>query len=98
MDCGDAEHILVSSAEADVLRQLSAWSGNMDDLGEVEVKHGLRVHIYNLYTKEAENPGMRNKIDATRAASQEARRKRISVAIAAGNRVVALPRGVTRVD
>src|SRR6266851_835121 len=96
MDCGDAGHILVSSAEADVLRQLSAWSGTMHDLGEVEVKHGLRLHIYNLYTKEAGNPGMPNKIDASRAASLVAKRRRISVALAAGIVVLALAAGGSR--
>src|SRR5260370_24607200 len=91
MDGGDAGHSRVWSAEADVLRQLSAWSGTMHDLGEVEVKHGLRLHIYNLYTKEAGNPGMPNKIDASRAASLVAKRRRISVALAAGTCVFALP-------
>src|SRR5260370_9708078 len=96
MDCGDAGHILVSSAEADVLRQLSACSGTMHDLGKVEAKHGLRLHIYNLYTKEAGNPGMPNKIDATRAASLVAKRRRISVALAAGVVLLSLPTGGRR--
>ena len=90
MDCGDAGHILLSSAEADVLRQLKAWSGSVHDLGEVEVKHGLRLHIYNLYTQEAGNPGIPNKIGATRAASLVAKRKRIWVGIAASVAVLAL--------
>jgi class 3 adenylate cyclase len=42
MDCGDAGHILVSSAEAEVLGQVSAWCSMLHDLGEVEVKHGVR--------------------------------------------------------
>ena len=56
MDCGDAGHILVSSAVAEVLGQLSEWRHKLHDLGEVEVKHGLRLRIYNLYTEEAGNP------------------------------------------
>src|SRR5258707_657219 len=56
MDCGDAGHILVSKAVADVLDQLSAWSGHLHDLGEFEVKHGVRVHLFNLYTSEFGNP------------------------------------------
>src|ERR1700693_3054407 len=55
MDCGDAGHILLASAEAEVLGQISAWSPTLHDLGEVEVKHGLHIHIYNLYTDEAGN-------------------------------------------
>ena len=62
MDCGDAGHILVSSAEADVLAQVSAWRDMLHDLGEVEVKHGLRLRIYNLYTEETGNPGMPQRV------------------------------------
>jgi eukaryotic-like serine/threonine-protein kinase len=90
MDCGDAGHILLSSAEADVLRQLRTWSGNVHDLGEVEVKHGVRLHIYNLYTSEAGNLGTPTKIEAAKAASLVAKKKRMSVAIAAGIAVLAL--------
>src|SRR5208337_5363238 len=62
MDCGDAGHILVSNAVAEVLVQLSTWSPFLRDLGEVEVKHGIRVHIYNLHTGEAGNPEMPQKL------------------------------------
>jgi Tol biopolymer transport system component/class 3 adenylate cyclase len=61
MDCGDAGHVLVSNAVAEVIGQLSSWRPMLHDLGEVEVKHGLRLRIYNLYTEEAGNPGMPNK-------------------------------------
>ena len=53
MDCGDAGHILVSKAVADVLAQVSTWNRTLHDLGEAEVKHGVRVHLFNLYTAEA---------------------------------------------
>ncbi len=56
MDCGDAGHILVSKALADVLRQLSGWMGALQDLGEVSVKHGVRVHVFNLLVEGAGNP------------------------------------------
>ena len=48
MDCGDAGHILVSAALASVLKQVSVWSSALHDLGEVQVKHGVRVHVFNL--------------------------------------------------
>jgi class 3 adenylate cyclase/TolB-like protein/Tfp pilus assembly protein PilF len=48
MDCGDAGHILVSAALASVLKQVSEWSSALHDLGEVQVKHGVRVHVFNL--------------------------------------------------
>lgn len=49
MDCGDAGHVLLSGAAAEVLRQISTWAATLHDLGEVEVKHGARVHLYNFY-------------------------------------------------
>ncbi len=51
MDCGDAGHILVSRETAHNLSHISAWNSALHDLGEVEVKHGVRVHIYNVYAK-----------------------------------------------
>jgi eukaryotic-like serine/threonine-protein kinase len=56
MDCGDAGHILISGAEADVLSQISSWSAMLHDLGEVEVKHSVRVHLYNFYADGTGNP------------------------------------------
>jgi len=56
MDCGDAGHILVSETVASVLNQLSGWADTLHDLGEAEVKHGVRVHLFNLYTADAGNP------------------------------------------
>jgi len=55
MDCGDRGHILISKTTADMLVQLSAWAGAIHDLGEVEVKHGVRVHICNVFTEEFGN-------------------------------------------
>jgi serine/threonine protein kinase/tetratricopeptide (TPR) repeat protein/TolB-like protein len=56
MDCGDAGHILVSQSAATVLSELSAWRGQLHDLGEIEVRPGARVHVFNLVTEEAGNP------------------------------------------
>lgn len=66
MDCGDAGHILVSGAVADVLGQVSTWRQALHDLGEAEVKHGVRVRIYNLYTDEVGNPTLPHKLEAAR--------------------------------
>jgi len=62
MDCGDAGHILVSKAVADVLGQLTAWRGHLHDLGEVEVKHGVLVHVFNLMADGAGNPEVPEKV------------------------------------
>jgi class 3 adenylate cyclase len=56
MDCGDAGHILVSRRVADDLLQLSTWEGLIHDLGEAEVKHGVRVQIFNVYGDGYGNP------------------------------------------
>lgn len=66
MDCGDAGHILVSSTEADVLTQVGAWCRMLHDLGEVEVKHGTRIHLYNLYTEQAGRAELPKKISAAK--------------------------------
>jgi TolB-like protein/class 3 adenylate cyclase/Flp pilus assembly protein TadD len=49
MDCGDAGHILLSRHVADDLSEYRHWQPYLHDLGECEVKHGLRVHVFNLY-------------------------------------------------
>src|SRR5215212_5056999 len=48
MACGDAGHILLSRPAAELLIQLGDWSAALQDLGEYEVKHGVKVHLYNL--------------------------------------------------
>src|SRR6201981_1229840 len=55
MDCGDAGHILLSQHVADDLEQYPRWRSLLHDLGECEVKHGVRVHAVNLYTDEVGN-------------------------------------------
>src|SRR5712692_10222937 len=56
MDCGDAGHILVSKRVADDLAQDSFWQPHLHELGEIEVKHGAKFGIVNLYTTELGNP------------------------------------------
>ena len=57
MDRGDAGHILISKAAADMLVQLNiSWKSALHDLGEVEVKHGEKIHILNVFTKDYGNP------------------------------------------
>jgi TolB-like protein/class 3 adenylate cyclase/Tfp pilus assembly protein PilF len=56
MDCGDAGHILLSKHVAEDLEQLGHWKTRLHDLGDIEVKHGARVSVANLYTEELGNP------------------------------------------
>jgi serine/threonine protein kinase/TolB-like protein/Tfp pilus assembly protein PilF len=62
MDCGDAGHILVSKTVADTLGQISTWSNALHDLGEMEVKHGVKIHLYNLYQDGSGNPELPAKL------------------------------------
>jgi TolB-like protein/class 3 adenylate cyclase/Flp pilus assembly protein TadD len=48
LDCGDAGHILLSGHVADDLGEYRHWRPYLHDLGECEVKHGLRLHVVNL--------------------------------------------------
>src|SRR5438045_2374020 len=56
MDCGDAGHILLSGHIAEDLTQYRDWQPYLHDLGECEVKHGLRLHLVNLYNDNLGNP------------------------------------------
>jgi class 3 adenylate cyclase len=68
MDCGDAGHILVSKSVADTLEQLSDWAESFHDLGQVEVKHGVKLHIVNYCTREVGNPELPQKLRLATAA------------------------------
>src|SRR5215471_7099979 len=71
MDCGDAGHILLSKHVADDFEQYPRWRSRLHDLGECEVKHGVRVHVVNLYTEDLGNSEIPGKFkqgaDATKA-------------------------------
>jgi serine/threonine protein kinase len=62
MDCGDAGHILLSKRVSEDLEQHSRWRPRLHHLGEFEVKHGLKIEIVNLYTEEAGNPVVPQKL------------------------------------
>lgn len=49
LECGDAGHILLSKHVADDLEAYRQWQVALHDLGECEVKHGLRLHLFNLH-------------------------------------------------
>ncbi len=62
MDCGDAGHILLSGHIAEDLTHYRHWQPYLHDLGECEVKHGLRVHLVNLYKDNLGNPHLPDKL------------------------------------
>jgi TolB-like protein/class 3 adenylate cyclase/Tfp pilus assembly protein PilF len=75
MDCGGAGHILLSKHVAEDLEQYPHWQPYLHELGECEVKHGVRVSVVNLYTEDLGNPAVPEKLKAAHLAAA-ARRKR----------------------
>ena len=69
MDCGDAGHILLSKHVAEDLEHYPRWQPHLHDLGECEVKHGVRVSIVNLYTDEAGNAASPTRLVAQKRSS-----------------------------
>jgi TolB-like protein/Tfp pilus assembly protein PilF len=78
MDCGDAGHILLSKHVAEDLEEYPHWQPHLHELGECEVKHGVRVSVVNLYTAELGNPAVPEKLKAARVAAA-VRRKRAAL-------------------
>ena len=76
MDCGDAGHILLSKHVAEDLEEYPHWQPHLHELGECEVKHGVRLSVVNLYTEELGNPAVPAKLKAAHVAEAAARRKR----------------------
>src|SRR5437762_6888082 len=66
MDCGDTGHILISKHLAEDVEQYGDWKRHLHDLGECEVKHGVRVSVVNLYTEEVGNPEVPQKFREAR--------------------------------
>jgi TolB-like protein/class 3 adenylate cyclase/Tfp pilus assembly protein PilF len=66
MDCGDAGHILLSGHIAEDLTQYRHWHPYLHDLGLCEVKHGVRLHLVNLYKDNLGNPHLPDKLKRRR--------------------------------
>src|SRR5438477_11371452 len=49
MDCGDAGHILLSKHVAEDLEEYDEWRPLLHDLGTIDVKHGMKLRVVNLY-------------------------------------------------
>src|SRR5438876_10806391 len=85
MDCGDAGHILLSKRVAEDLQQNGRWRPHLHDLGEVELKHGERAHVFNFYTDDAGNsdPPKKKAMSSTAAAAGtiDLQRDRVSICV-----------------
>jgi TolB-like protein/Tfp pilus assembly protein PilF len=62
MACGDAGHILLSKRVAEDLAQDKLWQPHLHELGEIELKHGRKLGIVNLYSEEIGNPKVPEKL------------------------------------
>jgi TolB-like protein/class 3 adenylate cyclase/Tfp pilus assembly protein PilF len=82
LDCGDAGHILLSAHVAEDLCEYRHWQPYLRDLGECEVKYGLRLHLFNLYKDGLGNPQLPEKL----------RRGRRKQAAAVSVRPITIPR------
>src|SRR6266545_3989905 len=71
LDCSDAGHILLSAHVAEDLAQYRHWQPCLHDLGECEVKHGLRLHLFNLCKDNLGNPQVPEKLRRRRKWKQE---------------------------
>jgi class 3 adenylate cyclase len=66
MDCGDAGHILISKTVAEMLLHLSDWKDFLHDLGEVEVKNKVRLHVFNMFSPTFGNEEIPQKMRSTK--------------------------------
>jgi TolB-like protein/class 3 adenylate cyclase len=74
MDCGDAGHILLSKHVAEDLEHYPRWQPYLHDLGECEVKHGVRVSLVNLYFDDAGNAAVPTRLAAQQRSSAKGKR------------------------
>src|SRR5204863_7952878 len=89
MDCGDAGHILLSKRVAEDLAQYGHWQPHLHDLGEFEVKHGVRVHVVNLYTEDLGNPQLPKKFQSLKKHSARVRWTGMAAALLALAAIIA---------
>src|SRR5437763_2803496 len=81
MDCGDAGHILLSQHVADDLEQYPRWRSLLHDLGECEVKHGVRVGVVNLSGDGAGNAAAPKKFETIKKHRAHVRWATVAVAL-----------------
>src|SRR6266550_1787684 len=81
MDCGDAGHILLSHHVAEDLEEFESWRPCLHDIGTLEVKHGVRVNVTNLYSDEFGNPKLPTKLQTVRKHRAHVRWAEIAAAL-----------------
>jgi TolB-like protein/Flp pilus assembly protein TadD len=83
MDCGDAGHILLSRHVVEDLAQYRQWSQRLHDLGECEVKHGIKLSLANLFGDDFGNAAVPAKLAGATTQRKAVGRSQIGLAIAA---------------
>jgi TolB-like protein/Tfp pilus assembly protein PilF len=81
MDCGDAGHILLSKRVADDLEHYPQWRPYLHELGDCEVKHGVRIGVINLYDNEIGNPQVPKKLQVLKKHRTRGRWSAIATAL-----------------
>jgi TolB-like protein len=76
MNCGDAGHILLSARAADDLAQHAEWKAQLHEIGEAEVKHGVKIGVVNFFDDNVGNSTLPEKIQRSRQLQVAAARRR----------------------
>ncbi len=67
MSCGDRGHIILSKRAAEDLTPYPRWHPFMHELGDCEVKHGVRLPVINFYNGEVGNAQLPRILEKERA-------------------------------
>jgi TolB-like protein/lipopolysaccharide biosynthesis regulator YciM len=81
MDCGDAGHILLSRHVAEDLEQYPRWQPYLHELGDCEIKHGMRIGIVNVANHEVGNAQVPKKFQALQKHRARVRRATLTAAV-----------------
>jgi serine/threonine-protein kinase len=81
MDCGDAGHILLSKHVADDLAPHPRWNRYLHDLGDCEVKHGVRVSVVNFYDDQFGNATLPRKFETVQRRRARVRWAEVAIGV-----------------
>jgi TolB-like protein/Tfp pilus assembly protein PilF len=89
MDCGDAGHILLSKHVAEDLAPHPRWNRCLHDLGDCEVKHGMRVSVVNFYDDQFGNARPPRKFETVQKRRARVRWAEVAIGLLALATIVA---------
>jgi len=98
MDCADAGHILVSEVHASFLREFESLQPHLHEIGEAEVKHGLRVALVNYWDGNAGRAALPERLTAGKKDAAVAEPKNGAPSIRSGRRVALIYRRGIELD